>query len=575
MIDEADLIAEQIRKDARQKWFRILAVALVIGLMGWAAWHWGRGVYRQMKEKREVAQAQVFFDRGDYRNALMSTRLALMLNSNSAPGVRIMADLAGMLQSPAALDWRQRLVELEPTPENKLALASVAMQFQNPPFPLTGQILNELAGTATNLAIYHSVATALALRLNHPADAEKHLEIALRLAPTNQTFSLNLAVLHLNATNPATVSAARATLETFLNDTNLGPAAYRSLISERILHGDLTGARNYSTQLLAMAQADLTDRLQNLGILKSLHSPELSGQMKQVQLDVATNAVLVARAAGWMQENGFQSETAAWLISLPADIQSKPPVQVSLANIYLATTNWQDLGRLTAKGDWAELDYLRLAFLSRSWSGLGEALVAEGQWHSAVEKAGDRLGALSTLLDLARRWGMNAAEEDLLRRIVRRYPDALWAQQGLEKRYMAAGDTRQLHQLYTAQAQRLPKHPVIKNNVVATALLLKTNLAASCQMAAEIHGQFPDDPVITSTYAYALHLQGRTAEGLAALRQLPPAQLELPAVALYYGVLLAASGDRERAAHFLAVAERGGPLLPEETLLINQAAGKH
>ena len=64
------------------------------------------------------------------------------------------------------------------------------------------------------------------------------------------------------------------------------------------------------------------------------------------------------------------------------------------------------------------MDFLRLAFLSHALSELGEPLVADGDWRSAADAAGERLGALTALLELADRWQMPRAREDLLWRIV-------------------------------------------------------------------------------------------------------------------------------------------------------------
>ena len=75
---------------------------------------------------------------------------------------------------------------------------------------------------------------------------------------------------------------------------------------------------------------------------------------------------------------------------------------------------------------------------------------------------------------------------------------------------------------------------------------------------------------IASTYAYSLHLQGKTREGLAVLEKLKPEALENPSVALYYGVLLSASGDAGKAAKYVGISQKAG-LLPEERALADQA----
>ena len=101
-------------------------------------------------------------------------------------------------------------------------------------------------------------------------------------------------------------------------------------------------------------------------------------------------------------------------------------------------------------------------------------------------------------------------------------------------------------------------------------MLLKLNLSSAHELAKEIHVERPEDAVVTSTYAYSLHLQGRTKEGLTALEKLKPEALEDPPVALYYGFLLSAAGQTNKAGKYLELA-RQATLLPEEKTLLAQA----
>jgi len=103
-------------------------------------------------------------------------------------------------------------------------------------------------------------------------------------------------------------------------------------------------------------------------------------------------------------------------------------------------------------------------------------------------------------------------------------------------------------------------------------LLLKDNLPRACQLANGAFVQRPEDPVVVSTYAYSLHLQGRTQDGVAALEKLKPESLAEPSVALYYGVLLSALHETNQAAPFLAIARTKGQLLPEEIKLLTNAS---
>jgi predicted Zn-dependent protease len=546
------------------KYWIIAGVIVVLALMVFP----GRSVYRHLKVKHSVAKAQVFFSKGDYRNAWLSARQALLVNSNNFQACLIMAKLSDAAHSPATLDWCQRVVKLSPAITNKLLLASAGLRYQGPPYPLTSQVLDDLSATAAGVPDFHIVSAELDLSLHRMADAETQFEAACQLEPTNRLFQLNLAVIRLGSTNNASADDARAKLNQFSTDANLGPSALRSLIADRLLHNDASGALNYSTQLLANAQATLNDRLQQLGILKRLQSSALATQLNALQRDAATNAAMAAQTASWMEANGFVSDTVSWLKTLPASIQTQTPVRLAFVDCCLNTTNWQGLRNLTSSGDWGEMDFLRLAFSSHAWSELGEPLMADGHWRSAVSEAGERLGALTALLELANRWQLPRAREDLLWRILRRFPDARWAQDSLERLYFDAGNTAGLYQLSLKQLPRSPQNVGLKNNLAATALLLKTNLTQACQWAAEIYAEAPTNAHVVSTYAYALHLQGRNQEGLAALQKLKPSQLEQRSLALYYGVLLSATGKASEAAPYLQIARTKGQLLPEEKQLL-------
>lgn len=546
---------------------KLLAAIAAVGIVIAAA-HWGWPAYRQFKEKRSEVEAQTFFARGDYHNAWLSARLALLINSNNVPACRVMAGLADAAHSPATLDWCRRVVQLSPTITNKLLLASAGLRYQSPPYPLTTQILEDLSGSAAQVPDFHIVSAELALALHHLAEAQAQFETVCRLDPTNRLDQLNLAVIRLSSTDAPAAAVARAKLKQFSQDADLGPSALRSLTADRLRHNDMAGALDYSQQLLASPQASLNDRLQHLGILKRLQSPELAGQLNALQKQSATNALMTAQTASWMAANGFLTEATSWLIRLPDPLRSQAPVRLALVDCYLAGENWRALRDFTSKGSWAELEFLRLAFLSRAWSQLGEPVMADGDWNSAVSRAGNQLGALNALLELAGRWGMKSQQEDLLWRMVRRFPDAGWAQHDLELFYFASGNTRGLYQLYSERLPVSPRNVELKNNLAFTALLLKTNLTQAGRWAAENYAQAPNDPPVVSTYAYALHLQGRDQAGLAAMQKLPTATLEEPSVALYYGVLLSATGKGNEAAPYLKIAQTQGRLLPEEKQLL-------
>ena len=530
--------------------------------------------YRHYQEQRGQKQAQAFMAHSDYRNAALSARKVLILNPNNLSACRVMAELADRSHSPLALEWLRRIVQNEPTVENKLILASAGLKYQKPPFPLTVQILDELALTATNSASYQVVAASLAMHTYRLAEAEAHYEAAAKLEPTNGLFRMGIAILRLASTNKTEQVQSRAILEKMGSDESIGPLALRILVADRLLHKDAAAANIYSSQLVASPHAILADQLQNLEILKQLKSDEFNDRLQTVQQQVATNALAVEEVSAWMQANGLVAESLDWLTGLTIPLLDQRPVQMALAQGYLQSSQWTVLLNIASQGNWGDLEFLRLALVFRAWSQLGAAGAADSNWNAAMGEAAGRHEAMTRLLQLAESWHLQQKREAVLLQMVQEFPEERRTQQELELLYFNSGNTLGLHQLYVILNAHFPDETAYKNDLAFTSLLLKTDVSKACQWAAEIYAKNPGDPIAASTYAFALHMQGRDKQGLALLQKFQPAELAQPSVALYYGVLLAATGKADQAMPWLQIAQTKGHLLPEERELLVTALGK-
>ena len=545
----------------------IIASAAVVLALAVGIW-FGRPAYRSYKERRSVAQARAFFAKGDYANASVSARQALILNPNNLTACQIMASLAELARSPVVLDWRRRIAEIEPTVENKLILAASGLRYQSPPFAPSAQILEELPASATNLVAFHLVSAEMALKINRVRDAERHFIIAAALEPTNRLHQLNLAVVQLGATNQSLATAARAILETFRADTNLGPAALRSLVVDAIRRKDLDAAQTFSDDLLRQPRSSLEDQLQHLDVLKQSAAGALPAFIASLKQQHATNPPAIYGLAIWMVGNGLAHEAIAWIKALPEKIRAEQPVPLALNDCYVARKDWTALEEFLESQQWKDLEFLRFAYRSLAAEQRGETMAMEDHWRSAVREAAERPGALSTLVSLADRWHRERAKDDLLWRIVTRFPGEKWTYRELGRLYLAAGNTPGLNKLYGAMLGPNPNDLVLKNNLAATSLLLNTGLVQAHQFAREIFTAAPTNSVFVSTYAYSLHVQGKTAEGLTVLQKLDPAALAKQPVALYYGLLLWSAGKTNEAAPYLDTAAAADDLLPEEKILL-------
>jgi predicted Zn-dependent protease len=546
----------------------LASVVLVAGVLG--LWFYARPAYKRHRVVQAIEQARSYLAKGDYRNASLSARQALRMNPLDLEACRIMADLAERSRSPYLLDWRRRVVEAAPTVENKLLLASSALRAQAPPYPLAADTLEELKGSASNVAAYHAVSAELALRLKRSAEAATQFEQASRLEPTNELYQLNLAVLRLQSTNALASAPARATLERLRPSTNVGAVALRWLVADSLGRNDLSAAQRFSRQLLADSRALPDDRLQHLTILRQSQNPEFGPYLSALQKGALTNALETCGITAWMVGHGLAGEAFGWLTNCPAKLRAEQPVPLALVDCYLANKDWAGLETFLKAQKWGDLEFLRFAFLSRAAAEQNQKLAAEARWRSAVREAGDRLGPLNALLIMATSSGRQQAREDLLWQIAKRFPGEHWALRELERSYLAAGNTRELNKLYSTMASYAPKNFAAQNNLAATSLLLKLNLARTHELAKEIYSAHPEEAIVTSTYAFSLHLQGHTKEGLAALEKLKPEALETPSVAVYYGLLLSEAGQTNKASKYLGIAQKA-ELLPEEKALVTEA----
>jgi predicted Zn-dependent protease len=101
-------------------------------------------------------------------------------------------------------------------------------------------------------------------------------------------------------------------------------------------------------------------------------------------------------------------------------------------------------------------------------------------------------------------------------------------------------------------------------------LLRNDQLPAAHVLAREAYERTPHEPVVASTYAYSLLLQGRLADALEVVGSLKPAALRIPWAAACYGVVEAQAGNLKAAREPLEWAATA-TLLPEEQALVRQA----
>jgi hypothetical protein len=530
-----------------------------------------RPAYRQHKEQRSLRQAQAFIASGDLRSALLSLRQTLLLNPTNLTAMKLLADFATQTQSPAALGWWQKIATSFPTTENQMLLAAAALRLEPPPFPVAAETIAALAQAgATNLP-YHLLASQLALKLDQGQIAEAHLLAAQQLEPTNRMHQVNLAALRLHAQKPEVAEAARTQLGALIPDPIWGPTVLRALIGDALLQSNGPAALGLSEKLLATTNTTFADRLQFLTAAALARSANMPAILQQEQERCGTNLLQITQLAVWQNQSGHSPATLNWLSRLAAEKREVPPVALLTAEALVRTQNWPGLEGQLHGQRWEDQEFLRLAYLARALREQGRTTIATANWERAVGAAAGRAERIGALTQMAFNWGWREEGIEALWQSARYWEREAWPIQNLTRLYTAANDTEGLFRVYSLITAREPDNLPAKNNLIMLGLLLQRDLAPLAQQAEALNTVAGTNGIFASTYALALHLNGRSAAGLTVLLQLPAAEQNRPEVRPYRALLQAATGQKSQVRAELLQAAAAAKL-PEEKLLFTVAA---
>jgi predicted Zn-dependent protease len=545
----------------------VLACAAVL-LGGYAGY---RG-YSVWKNKHLMSLAHEFAAKSDARNAVLSVQEVLHSDPNNLDATRMMAQFAEASRLPTALLWRGRVVELAPhSLDDRLALAQTALTLRD--YTTATNALEGVDTADKAKASYHNIAGAVAAAANKPAEAEAHFLEASRLEPINPAPQLNLAVVRLHGTNTLDLEESRIVLKRLASNptnSNLRCQALRELTLDAMGHKNQDAGLALSKQLIQETNSAFTDWILRLEVLLETKSADFKPALANCQREAATNQSMIYELGTWEMAKTSPTDALAWLRSLPMNTQTNQPTTLLVAECCTASKDWRGLHSWLEKQHWAELEFLRHAFMTRALRGEELADTAKTEWEQALKSANSQKQSLVMLLRLAGQWNWINEGQDILWTIVNRYPQEKWAAQALTQTLFAGGQTRSLMQLFNQELKRTPTDLTAKKNLAMIALLLDAKELKPQDLAREVYQQAPANSSFAATYAFSLYTQGKNAEALKVMRQIKPQDLESPSIAGYYGIILKATGGGSGAGVYLDKASKA-TLLPEERKLFAQA----
>jgi tetratricopeptide (TPR) repeat protein len=560
-----------MKKNTIIKWTIIVVVSLaVLAGIGFG----GYKSYRGWKAQRLLTQAKAHLAQDDARSATLALRQLLTSSPDHREATRMMAELTDKMGTPNAISWWRKLSELEPNDfQNNLSWARSAMREKQ--YAVAEEAIKAVPTTKRTNAVFYHVAAGIALGLGKFSEAESNGVQAVKLAPSNEVYLLDLAAMRLRSTNAAVATEARAQVERLIKSDLLGCYALQTLVTDAMRETNVARGLAYSTELQAKPCVTFADKLTHLSLLdQSARTADVDVLLEKLIPQAEKQAGQTFELATWMASHKRQDRARKWLEGLPPDLKAQQPVRAALADAYAFANDWPAVENTLTGHNWGDLDFVRMALLARAFKGQGDNRRALAMWSQAVNKAGNAPERLLLLYRSSSGWGWVEETDSLLWALSERPNYFDTTMRTLYRRCEERKDTRQLQRIAARVLEVYPNDEIMKNNFAVFSLLLDLHVDRAFAYAEELHKKYPESGIIGSTYALALFRRGEHTNALNTMRSIPAEFLKDPSVSAYYGIILAVSGSPNEAIPYLKAAEKAD-LLPEEKALIAKITERH
>jgi predicted Zn-dependent protease len=555
-----------------ERFYLTLVLGGLFGLILLIAAFWGgHDLYVQWQERRLIRYAMFAIEHGEDRTATLAARNVLELNPSSASAARIVAQVAEKAGDRAALEWRRKVVQLQPkSAEDRLAWARCALQFNE--IRTAQRALSEVNEEGGTSADYHAVAALIAQAQHQDEKADSEWTEAVALAPNEKTYQLQLGSLRIRSRNHDQHAAGEAMLTALRDDPKQRAAATRALISNGV-GGKENAARllELARELQTYSEASFGDQILYLDFLHQAQESQFSAYLTELEKKSADNPIDLRALLAWMSQNNMNLLALDFVKSLPRERLEKWPVPLALADIDGGLNDWRALESFVRAANWGQYDFLRHAYLARALRAQDKPAAAGREWTAAVEAASGQSDRLLTLIRATSEWRLEMETEDLLWTLAK-YPakqnDAL---QTLYRIYRKANDTQGLYRVLLRLFESDPDNANVENNLAQVSLLLKADPNQACRLASDVYHKVPSNAAYATTYAHSLLTKGDTKGALKIMSSLSGEQLRDPAISAYYGICLAAARDQS-ARSFLEAGQKATLLREEKSLIDNALA---
>jgi len=525
------------------------------------------------QQKRALISAQAALVQGNLRGALLAARHVHERNPFNSEAIEILISIYKKVGTPDVLVWRRKLLLLDPrNDDNRYALISEALRFQEN--YIAFEALVTMPKGRDKTARYYRTAGAVAVALDWREAAKRYFDEALKLEPESADLKQSLLCIQLASGNPAEARLAREAMQALQKAGAATAVVLRALIADAHRLRQPEAAMAYASELCGLPGATFGDQIIRLEETK-LNKPEAFPEvLEAVKLRPVVEAGDAYTFLIWLNTQGMAAEGVAWAQQQQQELIMQPVVQLALADCYLTLKDWEALRAMLNDAQWGSLEFMRFAVMAKITLDKSQEMRGgdfKTRWDLATIATRGDFHAISMLAQLAEKWGLKDEASDLWWTLARRSSAQRIALRKLENIYQEKKSTKNLLRVAIRLLEVEPGNMLARNNVAYYSLLLNQDLPTAFRLARESHEKQPKNPVLASTYAWALHRQGRNNEAIELLQIVPPELLRQPAYSACYGPILAAIGRKDEALTVLKNVAASDSLLPEEKEVVRKA----
>lgn len=397
--------------------------------------------------------------------------------------------------------------------------------------------------------------------------ARTYFESAVRLGVGAAENEIPLGIVLASASSPEERARGRALLQRWRRDQSWGLEALRALLADAVVREESAAMTELALELARHERAENADVLNALLALSKSNAAHFAETLDALEQRWSEDLPKIAELVGWLSGIGQGKEAVRWLGTLPRSATDKPPVIVAWADALRVVADWPALREISREGDWAEVDFLRQAYLAMAEEGLGKSESAVLLWRGLRESARLNGGRALFLAGTVYAWGRQSEAVDLWWLASEQPGVAASALGALARHYQMQRDAEGLYRAFRQLYEIKSDDRRVANNYAYFAALTGHNLPVAERIARDNRAKAPGEMNYVSTHAFVLFSDGRRDDAVALLPEFLPGAKNSPGLAFTGGILLASVGRATEARELLAKVDRRNLTLREAELL--------